>query len=188
MDQYNNTVFNMILISLVLIGSINWGLTAFNLNLVEMLSDCADNFFKADIHLDKIIYITVMFAGILLAIRRDTWLPFLGKAVLPEALVPLKTPTNTNKNIMIKTKPNVKIAYWASKPTNDENIPDVVTAYDDFNNSGVVMSDINGNATLPILIGTEYEVPSGRVIPRHVHYRVLGLEYGMIDKVQTAFY
>jgi hypothetical protein len=50
------------------------------------------------------------------------------------------------------------------------------------------MSDNNGIASLPLLTGSGYIVPSGRKIDRHVHYRVGGMEYGMLSKIRTKFY
>ena len=89
-------------------------------------------------------------------------------------------------NVTIKTVPNVKIAYWAALPKG--NNPDVITAYDDYSNSGVVMSDSNGIAVLPILAGSSYIIPSGRKLDRHIHYRVFNKYYGMMDKLNTKYY
>jgi hypothetical protein len=52
------------------------------------------------------------------------------------------------------------------------------------------MSDINGNASLPIITGSGYTLPSGEVLSRHVHYRILNHpEYkGMMGKVETINY
>ena len=50
------------------------------------------------------------------------------------------------------------------------------------------MSDKNGIAELPIQEGSNYVVPSGNTIPRHVHYRIIGLPYGFMSKVKTIEY
>ena len=176
----------MILITLVIIGGLNYGTTAFGYNMIELLSMNINNLFKSDYKINKIIYITIAISAGLLSIKKTTWLPFLGKSVLPATLIPLKTPSKSNMKVSIKTKPNMKVAYWAALPKGDN--PDVVTAYGDFSNSGVVMSDSDGIAELPILSGSCYTVPSGRKIGKHVHYRVLGEPYGMIDKINTIAY
>jgi uncharacterized membrane protein YuzA (DUF378 family) len=183
---YWGTKVRMILTTIVIIGALNWGTTALGYNLVELLSKNLNGVLKTDYPFDKIIYIIVAICGILLASRRTTWLPFLGKSVFPESLVPLKTPVKSDMKVSIKTKPNVKIAYWAALPKGEN--PDVITAYGDFSNSGVVMSDSNGIAELPILVGSGYTVPSGRKIDRHVHYRVLDKPYGMMGKIKTKNY
>jgi uncharacterized membrane protein YuzA (DUF378 family) len=176
----------MFLTAIVIIGALNWGTTAVGYNLVELLSNNLNGLLKTNYPFDKIIYIIVAICAILLASRRTTWLPFLGKSILPDSLVPLKIPEKTDMKVKIKTKPNVKIAYWAALPKGDN--PDVITAYGDFSNSGVVMSDSNGNVELPILAGSGYTVPSGYKIDRHVHYRILGKPYGMMGRIKTKNY
>ena len=93
-----------------------------------------------------------------------------------------------NKKIEVLVKPNTRIAYWSSIQKDSTNIPDVVSAYDDFSNSGVVVSDNNGIAILSVKLGTDYIVPGNKLIKRHVHYRELDLEYGMMGEVQTVYY
>jgi uncharacterized membrane protein YuzA (DUF378 family) len=183
---YWKTKINMLLTAIVIIGAINWGATAVGYNIVELLSNNLNRLLKINYPFDKIIYIIVAICAILLASKRTTWLPFLGKSVLPGSLVSLKIPAKTDMKVKIKTKPNVKIAYWAALPKGVN--PDVITAYGDYSNSGVVMSDSNGNVELPILAGSGYIVPSGRNIDRHVHYRVLDKPYGMMGRIKTKNY
>jgi uncharacterized membrane protein YuzA (DUF378 family) len=178
--------FRMLIITFVIIGALNWGSTAMGYNFVELTSKNLNNLLKTNYSFDKIIYFIVAFCAMLLAFSKTTWLPFLGVSVLPESLVPLKTPYNSDMKVTIKTDPNVKVAYWAALPKG--NNPDVITAYGDFSNSGVVMSDSNGIAVLPILAGSCYTVPSGRKLSRHVHYRVIGKPYGMMDPIKTHLY
>jgi uncharacterized membrane protein YuzA (DUF378 family) len=184
--DYWGAKLRMILTGVVVVGAVNWGTTAFGYNLVELLSNLLNNLFKTNYCFDKGIYVVVAVCGVLLASSRTTWLPFLGKSVLPGSLVPLKTPTQSNMKVSIKTEPNAKVAYWAALPTGEN--PDVFTAYGDYSNSGVVMSDANGNAELPILAGSGYTVPSGRRLERHVHYRVVDEHRGMMGVVRTKNY
>lgn len=195
METINNKIFKkyywetkiqMLLTAIVIIGALNWGATAIGYNLVELLSNNVNILLKTNYPFDKIIYIIVAICAILLSYKRTTWLPFLGKSILPDSLVPLKIPEKTDMKVKIKTKPNVKIAYWAALPKGDN--PDVITAYGDFSNSGVVMSDSNGNVELPILAGSGYTVPSGYKLDRHVHYRILGKPYGMMGRIKTKNY
>ena len=183
---YLKSKLNMLFCTLVLLGAFNWGTTALGYNLVELFSSFINQQLNTSYAIDKVIYMFVAASALCLAIKRDTWLPFLGKTVLPSSLVPLKTPAKSDKTVQIKTIPNSKVAYWAALPRGDN--PDVVTAYGDYSNSGVVMSDSNGIAKLPILEGSGYRVPSGRKLSRHIHYRILGLPYGMVDKVRTIKY
>lgn len=183
---YLKTKINMLLFSIVFIGALNWGTTALGFNLVELLSKNINQFFKVNIYIDKIIYIIVAISAIWLASNKTTWLPFLGVGIFPSTLVPLNKPTDTNKKVVISTTPNTKVAYWSSK-SKDINT-NVVDAYGDYSNSGVVMSDASGNATLEFSESTGYTVPSGKVISKHIHYRTIGSPDGMIGAVETVRY
>ena len=179
---------HMLLLAVVFIGALNWGAVALGYNFVDELSLAINKLAKSNLPINKVIYGFVAVCAIILASKKTTWLPFLGMSVLPSPLVPLKTPIKTDIKVQIKTKPNSKIAYWASKPNNDSTIPNIVNAYDDYSNSGVVLSNDKGYAELPLLAGTDYTIPSGRHILRHVHYRIIGLKYGLMGKVKTIKY
>ena len=172
---------------LVIVGGLNWGTTAFGYNLVEMLSSSLNKLVGMNTHIDKIIYVIVALAAITLAINKHSWLPFLGESVLPESLVALKE-LKGNTIVKVNVKPNTKIAYWSSTKVNEDGIPSVDKAYGNYSNSGVVMSDANGVASLVFNEGTSYKVPSGREIVRHVHYRELGQHYAMMGPVKTHYY
>ena len=179
------TKVRMVVTALVIIGAINWGATTLGYNLVEMLSKFINTSLKTDLPIDKAIYILVALCGISLAYKRTTWLPFLGKSILPGNLVTKQTPAKANKKIKVRVRPNAKVAYWAATGK-DKNEQDVFDAYGDNSNSGVVMADDKGVAELPILEGAGYKVPTGKRIPRHVHYRVIG--NSMMDRVRTVYY
>jgi hypothetical protein len=108
--------------------------------------------------------------------------------VLPGAVLALKT-NSGDTTVDVKVKPGTKVAYWAAKP---ESKPDaegnvlVKAAYDDFENSGVVVANEQGVAKLVFNKGTSYVVPSGRKIESHVHYREFG-EDGMMGPVKSVF-
>ena len=198
-NKYSNNVYvktriNMLLTTIALFGAVNWGLVAFDINIVKILSNKLNVITKSKYPFDKIIYLLVTACAVAIAMKRETWLPFLGKTVLPDAFFQLSVPQVTDKVVKINTLPNAKIIYWASLPHNGQTelphdeLPDVVTAYGNYSNSGVVMSDANGIALLPVLTGTDYIVPSGRIIKRHVHYRIVGLPNGMIGKIYSVKY
>ena len=180
---------HMILVALVLIGGINWGTTALGYNLVAMLTNFINNYFRTNTHLDTVIYLTVAIAALALLFKKTTWLPFLGLAAFPsQTFVPNKVNESGSFIVKVNVKPNTRVAYWASKPQSSEQVPQVKQAYDDFSNSGVVTSDSNGVAELLVDPGTSYIVPTGREIPRHIHYRELDKDYGMMGDVKTTYY
>ena len=60
-------------------------------------------------------------------------------------------------------------------------------AYDDFSNSGVVLANDLGVATLSFDKGSEYVVPSGKQLKSHVHYREFSEKLGMVGPVKSVF-
>ena len=185
--RYWKIIMYQFLFFLVIVGALNWGLTAFDYNVVDKLNNGLNGLVNTKTYFDKIIYGAVAIAAIILALKRDSWLPFLGYTVMPSSLVPLKE-NKGDISVNVRVKPNAKVAYWATLPYKNLDIPNVKTAYGNYSNSGVVMADKNGNATLVIAKGTSYIVPSGMEIPRHVHYRELTDDWGMMKPIKTVEY
>lgn len=185
------TSVRMVAIALVLIGGVNWLAVAFGYNLVESINRILSGVFRRRLSIDKVIYFIVGLCAIVLAFDRTLWLPFLGESVMPSVLIPITSDNTSNKTstktVKVHVTPNTKVAYWSAKPGKNTEIPTVKDAYGNFENSGVVMSDAQGVATLTFDKGTAYVVPSGRQIDSHVHYRELSGEYGMIGPVQSVF-
>lgn len=185
----------MVLIAIVLVGAVNWGFHTFGYNLVEMLNRFLSGVFKRRLPLDRVIYVVVAVSALILAFQRDTWLPFLGNSVLPGAVVPLKKNIG-DTTVDVHVKPLAKVAYWAAEPETKldategaakaDAVPLVRAAYDQFENSGVVVANDQGVATLVFNKGTSYIVPSGRKLESHVHYREFG-EDGMMGPVKSVF-
>jgi uncharacterized membrane protein YuzA (DUF378 family) len=179
----------MILTLLVIVGAINWGTSVYGYNLVEILNSNLNNLVGRETKINKVIYIIIALAALKLVFKKTTWLPFLGHTVFPsKSLIPTKYNAIGNTIIQVKVKPNTRVAYWAALPNESNEIPLVDEAYGNFENSGVVLSDNNGIAQLLILPGSNYIVPSGRVIDRHIHYRELDLSSGMMGKIETVYY
>ena len=163
---------NLLIKTLLIAGGINWGTTALGYNVVAGLSRGINRLFKRNLYIDKIAYLLVGISAIILAYDKTFWFPFTGKARMPGAFFTFKTPGNSDNVIKIHTQPNSKIAYWATTGTSEKQTREM--AYGDFSNSGVVMSDANGVAELPIKTGSGFTVPGGYVVKRNVSYRVIG--------------
>ena len=195
------TSVRMVLIAIVLIGGVNWFAVAFGYNLVESINRILSGVFRKRLSIDKVIYFIVGVCAIVLAFDRTLWLPFLGETVMPSVLIPVTSATANDNTVEVHVTPNTKVAYWSAKPGKESSLPTVIEspegrqsslptvkdAYGNFENSGVVMSDEDGIATLAFDKGTAYVVPSGKHIGSHVHYRELTGEYGMIGPVQSVF-
>jgi len=165
--------FRMLLLTLVFIGALNWGLVALNLNPVDRLS-------KKNA---KWIYALTGISAVLLLVfsARETFLPFLGTAAFPCGVLEPKVPADATLEVTILTVPNTHILYWAAQPGNADRSWEV--AYGTYHNSGVVVSNEKGEATLPIRAPGGYQVPRKTLLP-HVHYRTC-LD-GMLGPVETV--
>jgi uncharacterized membrane protein YuzA (DUF378 family) len=186
MHSSYHTKLNMVVVALVLIGALNWGLTAFDYNLVAILDTYVKQVSNMNIPLAKTVYILVALSGLYLAVQRDTWLPFLGYSVLPAQLLANKSPSKPTRKVAVTVEPNQSVLYWASKAKGEDAL--VEQAYDDYSNSGLVKANDQGIAELLIEEGNGYVLPSGRHLEKHIHYRVVGLQYGMAGPVQTVYY
>lgn len=177
---------HVITITLVLIGALNWGsIGLFSFNFVNKI-------FK---NFSIYIYILVGLAALHLAIKRDTYLSFLGWTVFPVNLLKVSQPANANVHLEVDVKPDVvKVLYWASNPesnvdenkvNDDKNIQNYIKAYENTENVGVVEA-VNGKATLHFLCPSKYTVGSifKRTLDKHVHYRMV-YPNGWLSNVYT---
>jgi hypothetical protein len=186
---YVKSLIRMVLTGFVIAGSLNYGLTMLDYNLIEIGNTKINHFFNRKLYFNIIIYSLITISGIVLMFQTTTWLPFLGPCAFPtKGLIPDKINSKGTKIIKVNVKPNTRIAYWAALPKKSQDTPYVDDAYGKFENSGVVMSDKNGVAELLILPGSEYTIPSGKVIDRHIHYRELDLPAGMMGRIETVYY
>jgi uncharacterized membrane protein YuzA (DUF378 family) len=93
-NEYLKTKKYMILI-LLLIGSLNCGTTVLGYNFIEKTNILLNNNFNTKYPIDKIIYLLVALAGILLVINRDLWLLCIEDFTTPLSKISLPgIPTN----------------------------------------------------------------------------------------------
>jgi uncharacterized membrane protein YuzA (DUF378 family) len=176
-----------ILMTLVLIGSINWGLVAmFDFDLVKSFSSIFGNNIKDGVA--RFIYLVVAMSAIVLMVQRDTFLPFLGKTVMPQPITEHTPKGDLIKKTVENLPPNVKVIYWASLPS-DKVVDNPEDAYGDYSNQGVTTSDAKGNAILHVKNPASYKIPSyydpfkGTLKP-HIHYRYW-TSNGMASRLYT---
>jgi len=175
----------IIMMFLVIIGAINWGIVgAFDFNFVEKM----DDFIGAENKLSTIVYVIIGLCGLCLLIKRDVFLPFLGDTAYPCDSLEEHVPYNSTEKVFVKVPPNSYVVYWASEPANEKlkELPNPLIAYKNYENAGVVRSDINGNAVLQFRTPQKYVVPFGKELQPHVHYRYCKSP-GMLSRVETVF-
>ena len=121
--------------------------------------------------------------------NRETYLPFLGEAVIPSCdILQERIPEDANTVVKVRTKPNAKVLYWAAEPSTEglDKMRDWRQAYAKFRNAGITVADVCGNAYLKVRNPGPYRVPfKGRLDP-HVHYRVCQQD-GMMSRIETVF-
>lgn len=168
----------MVIITLVLIGGLNWlsigvlGIDAVRLGLAPRHA--------------KWIYILIGIAALSLVFRRDIYLPFLGETIVPGGALAEKTPQNANEQVTITTIPGAKVLYWAAEPnpTQGKEVPNWDEAYTEFENSGVAIADGAGNAILRFRGPPQsYKVPIMGTLTPHLHFRICGAN-GIMGPVQ----
>jgi uncharacterized membrane protein YuzA (DUF378 family) len=185
MIKYYSYKIEMLIKLIMVLCALNISFTQININLFSKLETLLEGVFNKQLKVERILYLVGGICTIIFIMNKHNWLPFLGSSVLPSPLVPLKT-IEGNTKVTVNVSPNTKVAYWSAKPT-EKQLPTVEEAYDDYSNSGVIMSDSNGKATIVFNKGSGYIVPNGRFIERHVHYRELSDEWGMMGPVQTVY-
>jgi uncharacterized membrane protein YuzA (DUF378 family) len=171
-----------ILIALVLLGSLNWGLIGlFNFNLVKSFGSLFGQNLQNPI--TRIIYIIISIAGLVLSAQRDTYLPFLGRTVMPQPLIEYKPSGKLKIKVITNLPPNVKVIYWVAHQSN-KVVDNPYDAYGDYSNHGVTKTDENGKAILQFLIPSSYRVPYKGTLTPHIHYRYWNSS-GMASRVFT---
>ena len=171
---------HIVTISLVLIGALNWGsIGLFSYNFVNKI-------FKS---YSIYIYILVGLAAVHLALKRDSYLSFLGWMAFPVSLLKVSQPANSNVHVDVNVKPGVvKVLYWAANPSKDDGkvVETPQKAYEHNENVGVSQV-LDGKATLHFLCPSQYKVGSflfKRTLEKHVHYR-MAYANGWLSDVHT---
>ena len=168
LNKYYSYKLRKICLVLILLGAFNSGTKLFNIDLVAFLGSVVKNNTGYNLTnvLNALIAISVIY---ILITDRNIWTPFLGDAVLPCSVINKEPPKNANVIKVIQTKPNKKIVYWAS--LENKNGEKVWDAYGDYSNSGVVYADEHGKAVLKFREPSEYIIPTGDKLSKHIHYR-----------------
>ena len=138
----------------------------------------------------RIFVIFVIAAAVILMMKKDTFLPFLGLAHLPNTLIAdEKIPQGANISYSIDMsdyEEGTVVIYWASNKT-DKIIEDPYEAYKNYNNVGVSKVK-NGKAEVRIFCPDKYKVKKifNQLLERHFHYRIVFKETGFLSPVMTV--
>lgn len=157
---------------------------------IGLFNYLTSGFFKLNFMGNRILQIIVGVVGLYFIIQRDYYLPFLGETVVPLGNIPLTVSTlqtfnQKTTNIQLKDLPrNVKVLYWAAE-SDGKSTQNWMDAYNNYSNSGIVMSNSVGQANIQIKCPSQYTV-SNKTLPRHLHYRYeLPSKNGILSRVFT---
>ena len=173
---FNEIYIHMVTISLILLYSIIS-------SLYILLNDNYNIFLR-------IFVIFIIAAAIVLMMKKETFLPFLGLAHLPNTLIAEeKIPNGANISYSIDMndyEDGTKIIYWAANKT-DKIIEDPYEAYKNYNNVGVTKVK-NGKAEVRIFCPDRYKVKKvfTQLLERHFHYRIVFKDNGFLSPVMTV--
>jgi hypothetical protein len=87
---------------------------------------------------------------------------------------------------VIDAKGGEKVLYWAADKKSNEDTPDTTTpneAYNDYDNSGISIVDKEGKAKLYVKCPKKYFVMYNKILPQHLHYRVI--TKGILGPIKT---
>jgi len=163
--------------TLLAVGGINWGLVAYNgdgKDLFDMLLPGDDNeSLRSTVQM--IVYVLVFIAAIVFLLAAFVPGPpdMLNKSFFPAPLVKSEpsVPTDATMSVRVQSAPGATVTYWASDASKADEGEIVWDAYGDYSNSGIAKADADGVAVLQLRKPVSYNVPRGKTIPVHVHYR-----------------
>lgn len=138
----------------------------------------------------RIFAIFIIAAAVILMMKKDTFLPFLGLAHLPNTLIAdEKIPKGANLSYSIdmnEYEDGTMVVYWAANKT-EKIIEDPYEAYKNYNNVGVSKVK-NGKAEVRIFCPDRYKVKKvfNQLLERHFHYRIVYKDTGFLSPVMTV--
>ena len=138
----------------------------------------------------RIFVIFIIATAIVLIMKKETFLPFLGLAHVPNTLIAEeRIPNGANISYSIDMndyEDGTKIIYWAANKT-DKIIEDPYEAYKNYNNVGVAKVK-NGKAEIRIFCPDKYKVKKlfNQLLERHFHYRIVFKDTGFLSPVMTV--
>ena len=169
--MYVKAWIHIISISIVLLTTIYGGACAFIKRLPKT---------------PKAVLVVALIAALSLVFRRNIYLPFLGETVYPCDNLVDKTPDSAELTVTVTDIPaGTKVVYWAAEPSTSI-VSNPWDAYGKYENSGVATSNKDGHVELKFRKPTGYNVPSGRELKPHVHYRFCQ-ESGILSEIRSVF-
>ena len=169
----------MFVMAFLIVGALNYlSIALFKINFIQKITR------KEKIA--EIVYLIIGLSTLYIMFDRDTYLPFLGRAVFPCDVLVQSMPKDATIALTLKVKPNAKVVYWAANPSKTGELTNYKGAYGEYENSGVSKSNSEGIVKLNIMEPQPYYLDFQRkIVPRHLHYRVCF--NGMLGPIRTVY-
>ena len=182
-DPFSNENFSQNLPKWIHIWVVTFGIATGIIFIVNTMFDLVD---RNHIFI-KMLGSVGLICLVLMLLNRDTFLPFLSENFMPESFLVLNEhiPAKGDKKVKVKVEPNTKVIYWAADPGKEVK-KTWKEGYGSFENSGIVQSDENGNATIPLECPNRYIVHGYKILPKHVHYRTYNKSTQMLSRIYTV--
>lgn len=135
--------------------------------------------------LTKLFAIVIFAISVYLAVRRNTYLPFLGPSVIPSNLIKdsVENKGAVKTTLALDMPDGTKVLYWASNPSKKE-YENPYEAYAGYNNIGIATVK-NKSVIFQLECPGSYHVGFNELQP-HLHYRILHPS-GFAGSVKTLF-
>lgn len=140
-------------------------------------------------YVNKVIGFIIGMSALYFIFDRDYYLPFLSKTVFP--LPSLASKKDANTSVTLKNlPPNTIVVYWAANKSNS-TIENPWKAYDEYQNSGIAVTNAQGTASIDIECPAVYKVSKfgmNKNLKKHIHFRYELPKYkGMFSRVFTKY-
>ena len=91
MFEYELHMYLLTIVVFISIEMMFFSLT--DISIIDIITQLINNLLNTNFYFKDYVYIVAGIAGLLIAFKRDNWLPFLGRSVFPHSILQQQTPT-----------------------------------------------------------------------------------------------
>jgi hypothetical protein len=189
-EEYRKTIMlKKIMLWLVVLSGLNRLFAIFGYDIIIIFDYYISGFFRRRLYINFIVSLLISLGALYVySVMKELYYPFMREAVVPEKLLNITKPKNTNFLIEVEVPPHSKVMYWAAEKVPNESNPHVKDAYGNYTNGGVVKASSKGSAKLYFNEGSGYDKPGKGHRPRHLHYRYILENSAFMSKIFTIYY
>jgi hypothetical protein len=137
----------------------------------------------------KLIAVIILLCALYIAVNRNTYLPFLGYAVVPPSMfLDVFEPRDATQEIVlhVDAPDGTKVVYWAADNSKKDIIQaNPMVAYGDYTNSGISIV-IDRKTVIHFRCPDKYKAGTS-IINKHIHYRIILPNSPLMSPVHTKY-